>query len=100
MSTPQYEIAPEQLNAEHLGMRAFFQWEDPNIYKVGTIVGVAADSTAIHVNLAGIDQGVVFLTTANDRWNRESAPVLVVGLRAPVPGCATRFVRNTASALR
>jgi len=42
-------------------MRAFFQWEDPNIYKIGTIVGVAADSAAIHVNLAGIDQGVVFL---------------------------------------
>ena len=74
MSTPQYiEIAPDQLNVEHLGMRAFFQWEDPNIYKVGTIVGVAADSTAIHVNLAGIDQGVVFLRqqmtggTANPR---------------------------------
>jgi hypothetical protein len=31
------------------------------MYKIGTIVGVAADSAAIHVNLAGIDQGVVFL---------------------------------------
>jgi hypothetical protein len=62
VSTPQYfEIAPDQLNAQHLGMRAFFQWEDPNMYKIGTIVGVAADSAAIHVNLAGIDQGVVFL---------------------------------------
>ena len=62
MSTPQYiEIAPEQVNVEHLGVRAVIQWEDPNIYKIGTIVGVAADSAAIHVNLAGIDQGVVFL---------------------------------------
>ena len=74
VSTPQYiEIAPDQLNAEHLGMRAFFTWDDPKIYKFGTIVGVAADSTAIHVNLAGIDQGVVFLRqpiaggTANPR---------------------------------
>jgi hypothetical protein len=31
-------------------MRAFFQWEDPNMYKIGTIVGVAADSAAIHVS--------------------------------------------------
>ena len=55
MSAPQYiEIAPDQLNAQHLGMRAFFQWDDPNVYKIGTIVGVAADSAAIHVNLAGI----------------------------------------------
>ena len=62
MSTPQYfEIAPDQLKAQHLGTRAFFQWEDPDRYKIGTIVGVAADSAAIHVNLAGIDQGVVFL---------------------------------------
>jgi len=62
VSTPQYiEIAPEQVNVEHLGVRAVIQWEDPNIYKIGTIVGVAADSAAIHVNLAGIDQGVVFL---------------------------------------
>ena len=74
MSTPQYfEIAPDQLNAQHLGMRAFFRWEDPNMYKIGTIVGVAADAAAIHVNLAGIDQGVVFLRqpmtggTANPR---------------------------------
>jgi len=74
VSTPQYiEIAPEQVNVEHLGVRAVIQWEDPNIYKIGTIVGVAADSTAIHANLAGIDQGVVFLRqqmtggTANPR---------------------------------
>ena len=74
MSAPQYiEIAPDQLSAQHLGMRAFVQWEDPNRYKIGTIVGVAADSAAIHVNLAGIGQGVVFLRrlmpggTANPR---------------------------------
>ena len=47
MSTPQYiETAPDQLNAQHLGMRAFFQWEDPNMYKIGTIVGDWVGRTA------------------------------------------------------
>ena len=60
------ELAPDQLSAHHLGLRATIKWADERKYAIGTIVAVSADPAAISVRLAGLDAAVSF--------SREVAP--------------------------
>src|SRR5579875_3665452 len=54
------EVAPEDLTAQHLGYPATIRWADEQRYVIGTIVAVSADSAAISVKLAELEEPVSF----------------------------------------
>lgn len=61
------EVAPEDLAVQHLGHPATIKWDDERRYDIGTIVAVAADSSAISVKLAEFEKPVSFLRAVPDQ---------------------------------
>lgn len=70
------KVAPQDLSVQHLGCRATIRWDSEQRYDIGTIAGVSADSSAIAVSLAGVEQPVRFQREATS--GGPANPVLYV----------------------